>query len=45
MKALCLIVNPVTCPFSSIAQVGRLVAVRNDGEDVLVKWKGLDYGE
>lgn len=28
-----------------LVQVGRMVAVRNGGEDVLVKWKGLDYGE
>jgi hypothetical protein len=26
-------------------QVGRVVALRSNGEEVLVKWKGLDYGE
>jgi hypothetical protein len=31
------------CIFS--LQVGRVVALRSSGEEVLVKWKGLDYGE
>jgi hypothetical protein len=29
----------------SSLQVGRVVALRSSGEEVLVKWKGLDYSE
>lgn len=30
---------------NSWSEVGRVIALRSGGEEVLVKWKGLDYGE